>query len=89
LSEEKIEVSVEPRCLMIEGKRESKKDEEETEQGRSDHIFVERRLRSQRKVTATGVERSGAQGAESRESAAGAHASKCHIKRTPVAVGRF
>jgi HSP20 family molecular chaperone IbpA len=32
-SEEKIEVSVEPRCLMIEGKRESKKGRDEEQDG--------------------------------------------------------
>ena len=44
-SEEKIEVSVEPRCLMIEGKRESKKEETRNKtvcaDGRLGQIFME------------------------------------------------
>jgi HSP20 family molecular chaperone IbpA len=54
--EEKIEVSVEPRCLMIEGKRESKKEETRRKrvcaEGRSDQIFVSVEVGSE-KVTAT------------------------------------
>jgi HSP20 family protein len=54
--EEKIEVSVEPRCLMIEGKRESKKEETRSKkvcaEGRSDQIFVSAEVGSE-KVTAT------------------------------------
>ena len=57
-SEEKIEVSVEQRCLMIEGKRESKKEETMSKtvcaEGHSDQIFVELSAEvGSEKVTAT------------------------------------
>jgi HSP20 family molecular chaperone IbpA len=56
--EEKIEASVEPRCLMIEGKCESKKEETRSKtvcaEGRSDQIFVEMSAEvGSEKVTAT------------------------------------
>ena len=57
-SEEKIAVSVEPRCLMIEGKRESKKEETRNKtvcaEGRSGQIFMELSAEvDSEKVTAT------------------------------------
>jgi HSP20 family protein len=57
-SEEKIEASVEPRCLMIEGKCESKKEMTRSKtvcaEGRSDQIFVEMSAEvGSEKVTAT------------------------------------